>query len=104
MIEFKNKNILITGATGGIGNALVKKFVSLGGNVLGTGTKTEKLDELKKQHSNIKVKKFDMMEHGRIEEFIDNIHLELGGLDVLVNNAGVNVDNLSLRMNDDEWK
>jgi len=104
MIESKNKNILITGATGGIGNELVKKFVSLGGNVLGAGTKTDKLDELKKQHSNIKVKKFDMMEHGRIEEFIDNIHLELGGLDVLVNNAGVNVDNLSLRMKDDEWK
>ena len=49
MIEFKNKNILITGATGGIGNELVKKFISLGGNVLGTGTKTEKLDELKKK-------------------------------------------------------
>jgi len=104
MIEFKNKNILITGATGGIGNELVKKFVSLGGNVLGTGTKTEKLDELKKQHLNIKVKKFDMREHGRIEEFIENAHLELGGLDVLVNNAGINVDNLSLRMKDDEWK
>tara|TARA_Y100000590_G_C15378520_1_gene885417 strand:+ start:92 stop:826 length:735 start_codon:yes stop_codon:yes gene_type:complete len=104
MIEFKNKNILITGATGGIGNELVRKFVSLGGNVLGTGTKTEKLDELKKKYPNIKVKKFDMLEHQRIEEFIDNVHLELGGLDVLINNAGVNVDNLSLRMKDDEWK
>ena len=49
MIDFKNKNILITGASGGIGNELVKKFVSLGGNVLGTGTKTEKLDLLKKK-------------------------------------------------------
>ena len=48
MIDFKNKNILITGATGGIGNELVKKYVSLGGNVLGSGTKAEKLDELKK--------------------------------------------------------
>ena len=104
MIEFKNKNILITGATGGIVNELVRKFVSLGGNVLGTGTKTEKLDELKKKYPNIKVKKFDMLEHQRIEEFIDNVHLELGGLDVLINNAGVNVDNLSLRMKDDEWK
>jgi len=104
MIEFKNKNILITGATGGIGNELVKKFISLGGNVLGTGTKTEKLDELKKKYSNIKVKKFDMIEHERVEEFIDNAHLELGGLDVLINNAGVNVDNLSLRMKDNEWK
>ena len=48
MINFKGKKILITGASGGIGKALVKKFVSLDGNVLATGTKTEKLDELKK--------------------------------------------------------
>ena len=104
MISFKNKNILITGASGGIGNALVKKFVALEGNVLGTGTKAEKLDMIKKQYPNIKVKKFDISEHSRIEEFIDNVVLELGGLDVLVNNAGTNVDNLSLRMKDDEWK
>ena len=104
MISFKNKNILITGASGGIGNALVKKFVTLGGNVLGTGTKAEKLDMIKKQYPNIKVKKFDISEHSRIEEFIDNAVLELGGLDVLINNAGTNVDNLSLRMKDDEWK
>ena len=104
MINFKNKKILITGATGGIGGALVKKFVSLGGDVLGTGTKIEKLDILKKTNSNIKVKKFDISEHSKIEEFIENVSLELGGLDILVNNAGINVDNLSLRMKDDEWK
>ena len=104
MIDFKNKNILITGASGGIGNALVKKFVSLGGNVLGTGTKSEKLDLIKKQYPSIKVKKFDMSEHSRIEEFIDNVTLELGGLDILVNNAGTNLDNLSLRMKEEEWK
>ena len=51
MINFKNKNILITGASGGIGQELVKKFVSLGGNVLGSGTKAEKLDEIKKKIS-----------------------------------------------------
>ena len=104
MINFKNKNILITGASGGIGNELVKKFVLLGGNVLGSGTKTEKLDLLKKKYPNIKVKKFDIVEHSRIEEFIDNVSLELGGLDILINNAGINMDNLSLRMKDDEWK
>ena len=104
MIEFKNKKILITGASGGIGNDLVKKFVSLGGDVLGTGTKTEKLDSIKQRYPNIKVKKFDMSEHERIEEFIDNVSLELGGLDILINNAGTNVDNLSLRMKDNEWK
>jgi len=45
-----------------------------------------------------------MAEHSRIEEFIDNASLELGGLDILINNAGTNLDNLSLRMKDDEWK
>ena len=104
MINFKNKNILITGASGGIGNELVKKFVSLGGNVLGSGTKNEKLDKIKKQYPNIKVKKFDISEHSRIEEFIDDVSLKLGGLDVLINNAGTNADNLSLRMKDEEWK
>ena len=104
MISFKNKNILITGASGGIGNELVKKFVSLGGNVLGTGTKTEKLDLIKKKYPNVRVKRFDISDHLKIEEFIDNITLELGGLDILINNAGTNVDNLSLRMKDEEWK
>ena len=104
MIDFKNKNILITGASGGIGKNLVKKFVSLGGNVIGTGTKTEKLDLLKKEYPKIKVKKFDISEHSRIVEFIDNVELELGRLDILINNAGMNMDNLSLRMKDEEWK
>ncbi len=48
MINFKNKKILITGATGGIGRNLVKKYVELGGTVLATGTKDEKLEEIKK--------------------------------------------------------
>ena len=104
MINFKDKNILITGASGAIGNDLVKKFVSLGGNVCGSGTKTEKLDELKKKYPTIKVKKFDMAAHSSIEEFIENVVLELGGLDILINNAGINKDNLSLRMKDEEWK
>ena len=104
MISFINKNILITGASGGIGNALVKKFVSLGGNVLGTGTKTEKLDLIKKQYPNIKVKKFDISEHSKIEGFIEDVSLELEGLDILINNAGTNADNLSLRMKEEEWK
>ena len=103
MISFKNKNVLITGATGGIGNELVKKFITLGANVLATGTKSEKLDTIKKKYPNIRIKKFDISEHPRIEEFIDNVVLELGGLDVLVNNAGINMDNLSIRMKDEEW-
>ena len=104
MMNFKNKKILITGATGGIGGALVKKFISLGGSVFGTGTKSEKLDILKKNNPEIKIKKFNLTEHNEIENFINLVVSELGGLDILINNAGVNVDNLSLRMKDEEWK
>ena len=104
MISFKNKNILITGATGGIGNELIKKFFSLGANIVATGTKSEKLDIIKKKYTSIKILKFNISEHSRIEEFIDNIVLELGGLDILINNAGINADNLSLRMKEEEWK
>ena len=104
MINFKNKKILITGATGGIGGALIKKFVALQGDVLATGTKVEKLDLLKKENPSIKVKKFDIADHSNIQEFVENVSLELGGIDILINNAGINMDNLSLRMKDDEWK
>ncbi len=104
MINFKNKKILITGATGGIGKALVKKFASLEGSVLATGTKIEKLEALKKEFSNINILKFDISDHSKIEEFVENVSSQLSGLDVLVNNAGINVDNLSLRMKDEEWK
>ena len=104
MINFKNKKILITGASGGIGNALVKKFVSLEGDVLATGTKTEKLDALKKNFPNINILKFDISDHSKIEEFIENVSSQLTGIDILVNNAGINKDNLSLRMKDEEWK
>ena len=104
MINLKNKKVLITGATGGIGGALVKKFLSLNSEILGTGTNPEKLKKLKSDFNKIKVKKFDISSHSQIEKFIDEVTEELGGLDILINNAGVNIDNLSLRMKDDEWK
>ena len=104
MINFKNKKILITGATGGIGGEIVKKFISLGGSVVATGTNIERLNLLKKEYSNLNVIKFDISEHSKIEEFIENATTQLTGLDILVNNAGTNIDNLSLRMKDEEWK
>ena len=48
MINFKNKKILVTGATGGIGRDIVKKFISLEGNVVATGTNIEKLENTAK--------------------------------------------------------
>ena len=104
MINFKNKKIVITGATGGIGRDIVKKFVSLEASVFATGTNTEKLNLLKKDFPKINIIKFDISEHSKIEEFIENVSNQLTGLDILINNAGINKDNLSLRMKDEEWK
>ena len=104
MINLKKKKVLITGASGGIGSSLVKKFLSLNAEVLGSGSNSEKLEKLKNNFSKIKVKKFDISSHSQIENFINEVSEELGGLDILINNAGINRDNLSLRMKDDEWQ
>ena len=104
MISFKNKKIIITGATGGIGYELVKKFTSLEGNVLATGTNSEKLNKLKADFPNIKIVKFDIANHQNIENFIEQSFSDLGGLDILINNAGITMDNLSLRMKNEEWQ
>ena len=103
-MSLKNKKILITGATGGIGGSLVKRFLSLNAEVLATGTNPDKLEKLKKDFKGIKIKRFDISSHSEIEKFIDEVSEDLGGLDVLINNAGINRDNLSLRMKDDEWQ
>ena len=103
-MNFKNIKILVTGATGGIGDSIVKKFLSLDASVLGTGTNNEKLEALKKNYPKIETVKFDISEHEKIDEFIENVFSKLGGLDILINNAGITKDNLSLRMKNDEWQ
>ena len=77
--ELKNKKVIITGATGGIGNSLVKKFSDCGAIILATGTKEEKLKKLKDKHSSIHIEKFNLNEHDKIESFIDSAHSKLGG-------------------------
>ena len=103
-MNFENKKILVTGATGGIGDSIVEKFLSLKGSVLGTGTNSEKLEILKKKYPQISTVQFDISEHDKIEQFIENVFSKLGGLDILINNAGITKDNLTIRMKDDEWK
>ena len=105
MSEIAKKNIIVTGASGGIGNSIVEKLSKNGANILATGTKKEKLDELKSKFKNLKVLKFDISQSDKIEEFIENATNELGGnLDCIVNNAGITQDNLAIRMNFEEWK
>ena len=103
-MQLNKKNIIVTGASGGIGNAIVEKLYEQGGNVLATGTREEKLQELKDKFKNIKTLKFDISNHDKIEEFINNATDELGGnLDCIINNAGITKDNLTIRMSMDEW-
>ena len=99
MKDLKNKNIIVTGASGGIGNSIVKKLYEYGANILASGTRVEKLDDLKKKFNKIKILKFDISQTEKIEEFIDNAYNELGGLDCIINNAGITKDNLAIRMN-----
>ena len=105
MKNLENKNIIVTGASGGIGNSIVKKLNQAGANILASGTRIEKLEELKKNFENIKILKFDISQSDKIAEFIENATNELGGsLDGLVNNAGITQDNLAIRMSLEEWQ
>jgi len=103
-MNLKNKKVLITGATGGIGNSLIKKFNDLGAKIVATGTNEQKLTNLKNNFPSIKIEKFKLDEHSKIESFIDKIDKELEGLEILINNAGITLDNLSIRLTEENWK
>ena len=103
-MNIKNKKVIITGATGGIGNSLVKKFAKNGSKILATGTNEDKLNKLKNDFTDIQIEKFNLGEHSKIESFIDMANDKLGGLDILINNAGINLDSLTIRLSEENWK
>ena len=105
MISLKDTNVVLTGATGGIGNSILEKLVDAEANVIATGTNEEKLSAIKNKFQSVKVEKFDISKHQEIENFINKATNELGNkIDILINNAGVTSDNLSIRMKEEEWK
>ena len=104
MNDLENKNIIVTGASGGIGSSIIEKLNKLGVNILASGKKIDKLEKLKSKYNNIKILKFDISQSDKIEEFVENATNELGGLDGIINNAGITHDNLAIRMSIDEWK
>ncbi|WP_022940251.1 3-oxoacyl-ACP reductase FabG [Psychromonas hadalis] len=100
----KDKVVLITGASRGIGRAIAEKFVSLGATVLGTATSekgataiSDYLGESGKGYV------LNVTDNDSIAALFADIKKEFGGVDVLVNNAGITRDNLLMRMKDDEW-
>ena len=105
MIDLKNSNIILTGSTGVIGNAIVDKLMSIGANVIATGTNEEKLKIIKDKYKELNVMKFNLSDHGGIDKFVEDCSKSFSNkIDVLINNAGITQDNLSLRMKEDEWK
>tara|TARA_B100000989_G_scaffold33393_1_gene21352 strand:- start:15996 stop:16733 length:738 start_codon:yes stop_codon:yes gene_type:complete len=104
MIDLKNKNILVTGATGIIGGSIVNKLHNCNANILATGTKSERLKILKDKYKEINIKQFDISDHSMIENFVNEVNEIFDGkIDILINNAGITSDNLAIRMKDEEW-
>ena len=105
MINLKNLNVILTGATGVIGNSILNKLIEGGARILATGTNEENLNKIQDKYKSINVLKFDIADHKKIEQFVEDCNKVLSNkIDVLVNNAGITLDNLSIRMKDEEWK
>ena len=105
MINLKNINVVLTGATGGIGKSILEKLIEAEANIIATGTNDEKLNSITNKYQSVKVEKFDISKHHEIENFIDKITERFENrIDILINNAGVTSDNLSIRMKEEEWK
>ena len=104
MIDLKNHNIILTGATGVLGGSILAKLNQANANIIATGTNQTKLDILKNKFKNIKIKKFDISNHSSIEKFIDECNVIFDNkINILINNAGITLDNLTIRMKDEEW-
>ena len=93
MMNLKDQNIIVTGASGGIGSSIVEHLYEAGANILATGTRTEKLDQLKSKFSKIKTLPFDISKHDKIERFIDEAN-QLNAKVVLDNNEPINIKTL----------
>jgi NADP-dependent 3-hydroxy acid dehydrogenase YdfG len=84
------KNIIITGATSGIGESTARLLASKGYHLLLTGRNESKLTELKTElGENVRIAKMDVRDYKAVKEIIDNAHKEMGSVDVLINNAGL---------------
>ena len=104
MIDLKKINVILTGSTGGIGGAILESLYNSNANIIATGTNQNKLNKIKEKFSKVTTKNFDILEHNSIEKFVDECSdIFHNKIDVLINNAGVTNDNLTIRMKLDEW-
>ena len=103
MCEVTGKKALITGATGGIGEAIARKLHAQGVKVAISGTRKEKLDALAAELEGAVVLPCNLTDLEAVDALPKQAEEALGGLDILVCNAGVTKDNLAMRMKEDEW-
>ena len=104
MFDLSDKNALVTGATGGIGEAIARCFHARGATVAISGRQEDKLaklaDELKER---VHVMPCDLADREAVGQLVDGAIKRMGSLDVLVNNAGLTKDNLFMVMKDEQW-
>ena len=105
MFNLKDKKVLIVGATGGIGSALTKTFAEAGA-ILGLATRDE--EALNQLSSELSVKNYkyivDLSDLKGLEEFIEKADQEMGGIDIMLCNAGITKDSLSMKMKTEDFQ
>jgi 3-oxoacyl-[acyl-carrier protein] reductase len=104
MFDLSGKTALVTGASGGIGQAIARTLHGQGATVALSGTRTETLGSLAAElANNVHVLPCDLAHPAAVEQLVPAAEAAMGGLDILVNNAGLTRDNLALRMKDEDW-
>lgn len=106
MFNLNEKTALVTGATGGIGYEIAKKFIAQGANVVISGTRQNRLEEIQKEFGEDKCKfvKCNLSNEEEVEALLDNAAEASGGnIDIVVCNAGITKDNLALRIKNDDF-
>ena len=105
MFDLKNKNALITGASGGIGSAIARRLHAMGAKVALSGTRQEPLERLANElGESAFILPCNLNDMAAVEALPKQAIDALGSLDILVNNAGITRDNLFMRMSDEEWQ
>jgi 3-oxoacyl-[acyl-carrier protein] reductase len=105
MFDLSGKSALVTGASGGIGGAIARALHARGANVGLSGTRTEPLEKLKAElGERAHVLPADLGDPAAIEAMLKSADAALGGIDILINNAGLTRDNLAMRMKDEDWQ
>jgi 3-oxoacyl-[acyl-carrier protein] reductase len=104
MFDLSGKTALVTGASGGIGQAIARALHERGASVAISGTRKEALAALAAElHDKVYILPCDLADVIAVEQLVPAAEAAMGSLDILVNNAGLTRDNLSLRMKDEEW-